>query len=162
MAGPGMETPNELMVVFSNTVTAGFDALSGSVRRGADGRARRRRSRDPGRRWRRRRRRPGRTGRGGQRVVAICGRCRLRGAIFGRRTFLDRRALGRRTAAITGPRTRIGARRAHARSGALCWRRRADLGRCGCPEFSHPGAVGDAAPSTGVVRAASGQGRAPG
>ncbi|QYC12261.1 P-type conjugative transfer protein TrbL [Brevundimonas nasdae] len=26
-----METPNELMVVFSNTVTAGFDALSGSV-----------------------------------------------------------------------------------------------------------------------------------
>lgn len=31
MAGPGMETPNELMVVFSNTVTAGFDALSGSV-----------------------------------------------------------------------------------------------------------------------------------
>ena len=31
MAGPGMETPNEQMVVFSNTVTAGFDALSGSV-----------------------------------------------------------------------------------------------------------------------------------
>lgn len=31
MAGPGMETPNELMVVFSDTVTAGFDALSGSV-----------------------------------------------------------------------------------------------------------------------------------
>lgn len=31
MTGPGMETPNELMVVFSNTVTAGFDALSGSV-----------------------------------------------------------------------------------------------------------------------------------
>lgn len=31
MAAPGMETPNELMVVFSNTVTAGFDALSGSV-----------------------------------------------------------------------------------------------------------------------------------
>ena len=31
MAGPGMETPNELMVVFSNTVTAGFDALSSSV-----------------------------------------------------------------------------------------------------------------------------------
>lgn len=31
MAGPGMETPNALMVVFSNTVTAGFDALSGSV-----------------------------------------------------------------------------------------------------------------------------------
>ena len=31
MAGPGMETPNELMVVFSNTVTAGFAALSGSV-----------------------------------------------------------------------------------------------------------------------------------
>ncbi|ASD26276.1 P-type conjugative transfer protein TrbL [Brevundimonas diminuta] len=26
-----MDTPNELMVVFSNTVTAGFDALSGSV-----------------------------------------------------------------------------------------------------------------------------------
>lgn len=32
MAAPGMETPNELMVVFSNTVTAGFDALSGSVK----------------------------------------------------------------------------------------------------------------------------------
>ncbi|MDQ1193893.1 type IV secretion system protein TrbL [Brevundimonas vesicularis] len=31
MTGPGVETPNELMVVFSNTVTAGFDALSGSV-----------------------------------------------------------------------------------------------------------------------------------
>lgn len=31
MAGPGMETPNALMVVFSDTVTAGFDALSGSV-----------------------------------------------------------------------------------------------------------------------------------
>lgn len=31
MAGPGMQTPNELMVVFSNTVTAGFDALSGPV-----------------------------------------------------------------------------------------------------------------------------------
>ncbi|MGQ3098579.1 MAG: P-type conjugative transfer protein TrbL, partial [Brevundimonas aurantiaca] len=31
MAGPGMETPNELMVVFSNTVTAGFSALQGSV-----------------------------------------------------------------------------------------------------------------------------------
>lgn len=31
MAGPGMETPNELMVVFSDTVTAGFDALQGSV-----------------------------------------------------------------------------------------------------------------------------------
>lgn len=31
MAGPGMETPNALMVVFSNTVTAGFDALSGPV-----------------------------------------------------------------------------------------------------------------------------------
>lgn len=31
MAAPGMETSNELMVVFSNTVTAGFDALSGSV-----------------------------------------------------------------------------------------------------------------------------------
>lgn len=31
MAGPGMETPNELMVVFSNTVTAGFAALQGSV-----------------------------------------------------------------------------------------------------------------------------------
>jgi type IV secretion system protein TrbL len=31
MTGPGMDTPNELMVVFSNTVTAGFDALSGSV-----------------------------------------------------------------------------------------------------------------------------------
>ena len=31
MTGPGMETPNELMVVFSNTITAGFDALSGSV-----------------------------------------------------------------------------------------------------------------------------------
>ena len=31
MAGPGMETPNELMMVFSNTVTAGFDALSGPV-----------------------------------------------------------------------------------------------------------------------------------
>lgn len=31
MAGPGMQTPNELMMVFSNTVTAGFDALSGSV-----------------------------------------------------------------------------------------------------------------------------------
>ncbi len=31
MAGPDMETPNELMVVFSNTVTAGFDALQGSV-----------------------------------------------------------------------------------------------------------------------------------
>lgn len=27
----GMETPNELMVVFSNTVSAGFDALQGSV-----------------------------------------------------------------------------------------------------------------------------------
>lgn len=31
MAGPGTETPNELMVVFSDTVTAGFDALQGSV-----------------------------------------------------------------------------------------------------------------------------------
>jgi type IV secretion system protein TrbL len=31
MAGPGLETPNTLMVVFSNTVTAGFDALSGPV-----------------------------------------------------------------------------------------------------------------------------------
>ena len=31
MAGPGMETPNDLMVVFSDTVTAGFDALQGSV-----------------------------------------------------------------------------------------------------------------------------------
>ena len=31
MAGPGTETPNELMVVFSNTVSAGFDALQGSV-----------------------------------------------------------------------------------------------------------------------------------
>ena len=31
MAGPDMETPNELMVVFSDTVTAGFDALQGSV-----------------------------------------------------------------------------------------------------------------------------------
>lgn len=31
MTGPGMETPNELMVVFSNTVSAGFDALSGSI-----------------------------------------------------------------------------------------------------------------------------------
>ncbi len=31
MAGPGMETPNELMAVFSDTVTAGFDALQGSV-----------------------------------------------------------------------------------------------------------------------------------
>ena len=31
MVRPGMETPNELMVVFSDTVTAGFDALQGSV-----------------------------------------------------------------------------------------------------------------------------------
>ena len=31
MTGPGMETPNALMVTFSNTVTAGFDALSGPV-----------------------------------------------------------------------------------------------------------------------------------
>lgn len=31
MSAPGVETPNELMVVFSNTVTAGFDALQGSV-----------------------------------------------------------------------------------------------------------------------------------
>ncbi|HEX8569778.1 MAG TPA: P-type conjugative transfer protein TrbL [Caulobacteraceae bacterium] len=30
-AGVGTETPNELMVVFSNTVTAGFDAISGAV-----------------------------------------------------------------------------------------------------------------------------------
>jgi type IV secretion system protein TrbL len=30
-AGPGTETPNELMVVFSDTVTAGFDAISGAV-----------------------------------------------------------------------------------------------------------------------------------
>jgi type IV secretion system protein TrbL len=30
-AGVGTETPNELMVVFSNTVTAGFDAVSGAV-----------------------------------------------------------------------------------------------------------------------------------
>ncbi len=31
MAAVGVETPNELMVVFSNTVSAGFDALQGSV-----------------------------------------------------------------------------------------------------------------------------------
>lgn len=31
MSSPGMETPNELMVVFSNTITAGFQALSGPV-----------------------------------------------------------------------------------------------------------------------------------
>lgn len=31
MAGPSVETPNDLMAVFSNTVTAGFDALSGPV-----------------------------------------------------------------------------------------------------------------------------------
>ena len=30
-AGVGTETPNELMVVFSDTVTAGFDAISGAV-----------------------------------------------------------------------------------------------------------------------------------
>lgn len=102
------------------------------------------------------------TGRGDRRVVAIRRRGRVRGATIGTRPFLGRRALGRRTAAITGPWTRIGARRAHARSGALHRRRRADLGRCGGPEFSHPGAVGGAAPSAGFVRAASGPGRAPG
>jgi len=31
MAAPGVETPNELMVIFSNTISAGFDALQGSV-----------------------------------------------------------------------------------------------------------------------------------
>lgn len=31
MAAPSMETPNELMVVFSNTVSAGFDALQGPI-----------------------------------------------------------------------------------------------------------------------------------
>ena len=31
MSAPGVETPNELMVIFSNTVSEGFDALQGSV-----------------------------------------------------------------------------------------------------------------------------------
>ncbi len=31
MAAPSMETPNELMVVFSNTISAGFDALQGPI-----------------------------------------------------------------------------------------------------------------------------------
>lgn len=31
MAAPTLETPNELMVVFSDTITAGFDAMSGAV-----------------------------------------------------------------------------------------------------------------------------------
>jgi len=31
MAQVGTQTPNEMLVVFSNTVSAGFDALSGPV-----------------------------------------------------------------------------------------------------------------------------------
>ena len=31
MAGVNMETPNDLMVVFSNTVSAGFAALQGPI-----------------------------------------------------------------------------------------------------------------------------------
>lgn len=31
MSAPTLETPNELMVIFSNTITAGFDALTGAV-----------------------------------------------------------------------------------------------------------------------------------
>lgn len=31
MNAPGMDTPNELMVVFSDAVTAGFNALAGPV-----------------------------------------------------------------------------------------------------------------------------------
>ncbi|MFN3353561.1 MAG: P-type conjugative transfer protein TrbL, partial [Brevundimonas sp.] len=31
MSAPSLETPNELMVIFSDTVTAGFDALTGAV-----------------------------------------------------------------------------------------------------------------------------------
>lgn len=31
MAGPSPQTANDLMTVFSNTVSAGFDALNGAV-----------------------------------------------------------------------------------------------------------------------------------